>query len=97
LEEERSKAETARGERQVALQKAQRAVENDLSEALVKARLVERLPEIAAALPKPAEMRAVSISGDGAGAGPLLGFLAGALGLTEDALKKRTARNGAAD
>ena len=55
------------------------------------------LPEIAASLPKPEEMRAVSIGGDGGGAGPLLGFLAGALGLAEGALKKRAASNGAAD
>jgi hypothetical protein len=94
LEEERSKAEAARGERETALRKARRQVENDLSEVYVRARLVERLPEIAAALPKPEELRAVSIGGDGAGAGPLLGFLAGALGLAEDALKKRAAGNG---
>jgi hypothetical protein len=60
----------------------------------VRARLIERLPEIAAALPKPEEMRSVSIGGDGGGAAPLLGFLAGALGLAEDALKKRAAGNG---
>jgi hypothetical protein len=93
LEEERSKAEAARRERELTLLKAQRAVENDLSEANVKARLVERLPEVAAAL-KPEELRAVSI-GDGGGAGSLLGFVAGALGLAEDALKKRAATNGA--
>jgi hypothetical protein len=94
LEEERSKAEAVRRERELALLKAQRAVENDLSEVHVRARLIERLPEIAAALPKPEEMRSVSIGGDGGGAAPLLGFLAGALGLAEDALKKRAASNG---
>jgi regulator of protease activity HflC (stomatin/prohibitin superfamily) len=95
LEEERSKAEAVRAERQVAVLKARRAVENDLSAEYVKARLVERMPEIAAALPKPEELRSVSIGGDGGGTGPLLAFLAGALSLTEDALKKRTASNGA--
>jgi hypothetical protein len=94
LEEERSKAEAVRHEREVALLKARRAVENDLSDVFVRARLIERLPEIAAALPKPEEMRSVSIVGDGGGAAPLLGFLAGALGLAEDALKKRAAGNG---
>jgi flotillin len=94
LEEERSKAEAVRREREVALLKTRRAVENDLSEVFVKGRLIERLPEIAAALPKPEEMRSVSIGGDGGGAAPLLGFLAGALGLAEDALKKRAASNG---
>jgi flotillin len=93
LEEERSKAEAVRREREVALLKARRAVENDLSEVFVKERLIQRLPEIAAAM-KPEEMRTVSI-GDGGNAGPLLGFLAGALGLAEDALKKRAASNGA--
>lgn len=95
LEEERSKAEAARAEREVAVLKARRAVENDLSEGHVRERLIERLPEIAAALPKPEELRAVSITGDGGGVGPLLGFLAGALGLAEDAWKKHTASNGA--
>ena len=94
-EEERSKAEAARAEREVAVLKARRAVENDLSEGHVRERLIERLPEIAAALPKPEELRAVSIAGDGGGAGPLLGFLASALGLAEDVWKKHTANNGA--
>jgi hypothetical protein len=95
LEEERSKAEAVRHERELATLKTRRAVENDLSDVFVRARLIERLPEIAAALPKPEELRSVSISGDGGGAGQLLGFLAGALGLAEDALKKRAASNGA--
>jgi hypothetical protein len=96
LEEERSKAAAARGERKVALMKARRAVENDLSDGLVRARLIERLPEVAQALPKPDELRAVNITGDGGGVGSLVGFLAGALGLAEDALKKRAHGNGAA-
>jgi hypothetical protein len=87
LEEERSRADAVRAERQLALAKTRQAVENDLSELCVKARLIDRLPTIAAAL-KPEELRAISIA-DGGGAGPLLGFLAGALGLAEDALKKR--------
>jgi hypothetical protein len=95
LEEERSKAEAARAEREVAVMKARRAVENDLSEGHVREHLIERLPEIAAALPKPEELRAVSISGDGGGVGPLLGFLASALGLAEDAWKKHATSNGA--
>ena len=88
LEEERSKADAARAEREVALLKARRAVDNDLSEGHVKERLIERLPEIAAALPRPEEFRTVSIGADGGGAGPLLGLIAGVLGLAEDARKK---------
>jgi hypothetical protein len=97
LEEERSKAEAARAERETALLKARRAVENDLSEARVRERLIDRLPQIAAALPKPEELRTVSVGADGGGVGPLLGFLAGALGLIEDARKKLAAGNGAAN
>jgi hypothetical protein len=95
LEEERSKAEATRAEREVAVLKARRAVENDLSEGHLRERLIQRLPEIAAALPKPEELRAVSITGDGSGVGPLLGFLASALGIAEDAWKKHTMSNGA--
>jgi hypothetical protein len=94
LEEERSKADATRAERDVALLKARREVENNLSEGHVKERLIELLPQIAAALPKPEELRAVSISPDGGGTGTLLGFLAGALGLAEDAINKHAARNG---
>jgi flotillin len=89
LEDECSKAQAARAEREVALLKARREVENDLSEGRIKEQLIERLPEIAAALPKPAEFRAVSITTDGSGAGPLLGFIAGALGLAEAIQKKK--------
>jgi hypothetical protein len=96
LKEERSKANTARAERKLALLKARRAVENDLSEGRVRERLIEQLPQIAAALPKPEELRTVSINADGAGAGPLLGFIAAALGLAEDARKQHTTSNGAA-
>jgi hypothetical protein len=95
LEEERSKADAARAERDVAVLKARRAVENDLSEGRVRERLIERLPEIAAALPKPEELRAVSITPDGGGTGPLLGFLAAALGLAENARGKQATGDGA--
>jgi flotillin len=93
LDEERSRAAATRDEREVALLRARRLLDNDLSEALVKVRLIERLPEIAAALPKAEELRVVSINGSG-GAEPLLGFLASVLGLAEDAIKQRTAHNG---
>jgi hypothetical protein len=93
LEEERSKAAATRTERELSLARARQAVENDLSELFIKGRLIDRLPEVAAAL-KPEELRAVSIGEGGGGAGPLLNFLAGALGLAEDTLKKRAAGNG---
>ena len=53
-------------ERDVANLKARRAVENDLSENLVKARMIASLPDVAAKLPVPKELKSVSISGDGA-------------------------------
>jgi flotillin len=95
VEEDRSKAEGARAERELALFKARRAVENELSDGDVRARLIERLPAIAQALPKPEELRAVNITGDGGGLGTLVGFLASALGLV-DARKAQPAANGAA-
>jgi flotillin len=95
LENLNHEAQSARAERDLTLFKARRAVENDLSEQHVRAQLVARLPQLAAALPKPEELRAVSISGDGSGpAASLAGFLAGALNLA-DALKgPATGRNG---
>jgi hypothetical protein len=65
-----------------------------LSEGRVQERLIERLPEIAAALPRPEELRAVSINADGGGAGPLLSFIAGALGLAADVRKEHLTGNG---
>jgi regulator of protease activity HflC (stomatin/prohibitin superfamily) len=89
VEELRSQAQAVRTERELKLFQARRAVENDLSESHVKAQLIARLPEIAAALPQPAELRTVNISSAGSGGtlSALLGFLAGALDLAQDAIK----------
>ena len=43
------------------------SIDNDQSPAAIQARLIESLPEIAARLPKPAELRSVTIGGTGAG------------------------------
>ena len=48
--------------------KARRVVENDVSEPHLRAQLISRLPELAAAMPKPDELKAVSINGDQGGA-----------------------------
>jgi hypothetical protein len=96
LEEDRSQAEAVRAEREVALLKARRGVENELSEGDVKARLIEKLPAIAQSLPQPQELRAVSVSGAGGGLGTLVGFLASALGLAEGARKPLPEANGTA-
>ncbi|HZY88801.1 MAG TPA: SPFH domain-containing protein [Gemmataceae bacterium] len=88
-------AQAARSERDVELAKARRAVENDLSEPHVRAQLIARLPEVAAALPKPEELRTVSITSDqGSGGNALVGFLAGVLGLAEGAWKHKVSANG---
>ena len=56
------------GERDVEVLAKRRAAENELSDGLVRSRLIDRLPEIAAALPKPEELRQVTVNGDGASA-----------------------------
>jgi hypothetical protein len=90
-------ARTTREERDLVLFKQRRVAENDLSEQHVKARLIDRLPEIANALPQPEELRTVSITSDPGGAATsLVGFLASVLQLADGALK-RPASNGAQD
>jgi hypothetical protein len=86
-------AQATREERDAAVLKLRRAAENDLSEEHVKAQLIERLPEIAQALPHPEELRAISIGPDGGGTS-LTGFLAAVLGLVEGAMR-RPSGNGA--
>lgn len=88
LEELKSSAAALRVEREVVLARSRRTVENDVSEALTRRELVERLPQIAAALPHPTELRTVQISADAGGgaASGLLSFVAGALGLASQNL-----------
>jgi flotillin len=84
-----------RTERDLALFRQRRATENDLSEGHVRSRLIERLPEIANSLPRPDELRAVSIGNGTAGESQsLLGFLAGVLQLAEGSFSARQAVNG---
>jgi flotillin len=70
IEELRRQAERLKEEQRIALLAAERRVENDLSKEMVRLRLVEQLPAIAAGLPKPSELRSVTIGGDG-----LTGFI----------------------
>lgn len=89
LEELRSQAEAVRSERELALRKTRQQIDNDLSESQLRAQLIARLPEIAQALPKPEELRAVTISSDGNGTpSALTGFLASLMHLAQDALKR---------
>jgi hypothetical protein len=91
IEDLKHRAQSAREERDLDLFRRRREVENLLSEEHVRARLTERLPEIAAALPKPDELRVVSVNGEGQAAA-LVGFLSSVL----DALRghDRPAANG---
>jgi flotillin len=74
-------AQSARGERELGILKQRRQIDNDLSEAHVKAQLIARLPEIAVNLPKPNELKAVSISPDVSTS--LSGLLAGLMMVAE--------------
>jgi flotillin len=84
-------ARVGREGRDVELLGKRRAVENELSEAHVRAQLIARLPEIAQAMPKPDELWSVSVNGDGASA--LTGLVAQLMGVIEGALPHR-ASNG---
>jgi hypothetical protein len=83
-------ARSSREERDVELFGRRRRAENELSEAHLRAQLVARLPEIAAAMPHPEELRAITVGGEGAAS--LTGLLAGLLGLIEGLAQ----RNGSA-
>ncbi|HEU4533395.1 MAG TPA: SPFH domain-containing protein, partial [Polyangiaceae bacterium] len=76
---ERDEAEHRRAERVVALEAARRQVENDLSRPALEARLVEALPAIAEKMPRPTELRSISVGApDG-----LTGLVQGVLGLLD--------------
>jgi hypothetical protein len=66
LAEERSKAAAKLTERELQQERARREIENLLSDANVRAKLIKQLPEIASRLPAPKELRSVAIGGDGA-------------------------------
>jgi len=76
-------------ERELAIRKTRQQIDNDLSESHLRAQLIARLQEIAQALPKPLELRAITIASEGNG-GPsaLAGFLASMWLLAQDTLKR---------
>ncbi len=86
-EEREHQAKTVREERDVDLFAKRRGAENELSEAHVRAQLIARLPEIAAALPHPEELRSITVGGDGATS--LTGLLAGVMQMVEGMAKRR--------
>jgi hypothetical protein len=80
-------AKSAREAREVEVFHKRRVAENDMSEGYVKAQLIARLPQIAAAMPKPEELRQITVGGDGAGA--LTGLVAQLVGVIEGAVAKK--------
>jgi flotillin len=80
-------ARVDRDVREIEVLRARRTIDNDVTDGYLRERLIAGLPEIAAALPKPAELRTVTIHGDASGANPLLGFLAGLASIAEGTLK----------
>jgi hypothetical protein len=79
-------ARADRETRDIDLLRARRGVENDISEPHLREQLIARLPEVAAALPKPEELRMVSINGDQGGATQMVGFLSGLLHVADGKL-----------
>jgi hypothetical protein len=83
LEEAKSKASSLVMDRDLAHVRTKREIENTLSDQNVKAQLIQALPEIAAKLPAPKELRTVSISGDGGPASQLTGLLESVMALID--------------
>jgi hypothetical protein len=85
-------AQSTRSERELGILRQRRQIDNDLSEAHVRSQLIARLPEIAVNLPKPNELRAVSIAPEVSTS--LSGLLAGLMTVAEP--KGKAATNGTA-
>jgi regulator of protease activity HflC (stomatin/prohibitin superfamily) len=79
-------ARVARESADVEILRKRRGVENEWSEGHVKAALIARLPEIAAAMPRPEELRQITVAGDGGNA--LTGLVAQLLGVIEGASRR---------
>jgi hypothetical protein len=93
VEEVAHSARCVREERDLALLKLRRAMENDLTPQHVQAQLIARLPDVAASLPRAQELKAINIGGEAAGS--LTGFLAGILSLLEERMQRSPRTNGA--
>jgi hypothetical protein len=82
--------QTERAERDLALAKLRQEIANSVTETSLRARLIERLPEVAAALPKPDELRAIQIGPEQNGAtGGLIGVITSVMQGVEGALKRK--------
>jgi hypothetical protein len=80
-----ARPEAAREQGRLALLRARRAIENDLSDGNLKAQLIAQMPAIADKLPVPDDYRSITVSGDGAAGGlaSLTGFLATLLAMLD--------------
>jgi hypothetical protein len=82
--------EVARKERDLALAKLRQEIENSVTEPTLRARLIERLPQIAAALPKPDELRTIQIGPEQDGStSALVGLIASVMQGLDGALKRK--------
>jgi regulator of protease activity HflC (stomatin/prohibitin superfamily) len=59
----RQEAENRQAARQIEFEAARRKIDNDLSEAAVRTRLIEALPGIAEKMPHPQELKSISVGG----------------------------------
>lgn len=87
LENVTHQAQTERAARDVEVLRARRLVENDVTDGYLREQLISGLAEVAAALPKPAEVRMVSVNGDASGVSPLVSFLTGLLNAADGVLR----------
>ncbi|MCE9582589.1 MAG: hypothetical protein K8T20_08865 [Planctomycetes bacterium] len=78
-------------EKGLTLDSARRKIENDLSATALQAHLIDRLPELASKMPKPNELRSVSI---GPGADGMASLVAGVVALVDGLKAKGAESNG---
>jgi hypothetical protein len=91
VEDLRYQTQVKHEEQNLAIHKAQRAIENDLSEPHIQAQLIAKLPEIAEQLPAPEKQRTTIISSDSKDGtlNPLLSFVTSVLSMVEDSVKRK--------
>jgi flotillin len=78
-------------EKELSLDAARQKIENDLSVTALQAQLIEKLPEVASKMPKPNELRSVSI---GPGADGMHSLVAGLVALVDGLKAKGAESNG---
>ena len=87
VDELRDVADHKRQLRKIELEAAKRKVENDVSDAHLREQLIDKLPQIVSAMPKPDELRNVSINHSGNSGNDAIGQLLGSLLQVVESLK----------